>query len=107
MKPTDIRDVAGSELLITWDDGHRSLYSLRALRGNCACAYCVDERSGQRVFSEAHVAEGIRVVEWSPVGLYGIRFVWSDGHQTGIYGFPMLRALCPCGVCASGQVSGR
>jgi DUF971 family protein len=34
------------------------------------------------------------------VGLFGIRPYWKDGHDTGIYGLTMLRAICPCEVCA-------
>ena len=99
MKPLDIREVGSTELLVSWEDGHRSLYPLRQLRGNCGCAHCVDERSGVRRYGEDQVPEAIRAVEWSPVGRYGIKFRWSDGHDTGIYGFEMLRALCPCGDC--------
>ena len=33
------------------------------------------------------------------VGNYAIRLVWTDGHDTGIYAFTMLRAVCPCPQC--------
>jgi len=35
------------------------------------------------------------------VGLFGIRPTWKDGHNTGIYGLSLLRALCPCEECSS------
>jgi len=34
-----------------------------------------------------------------PVGLFGLRPYWKDGHSTGIYGLKLLRALCPCDAC--------
>lgn len=34
------------------------------------------------------------------VGLFGIRPYWKDGHNTGIYGLSLLRAICPCDDCA-------
>jgi DUF971 family protein len=34
------------------------------------------------------------------VGLFGIRPSWKDGHNTGIYGLSLLRALCPCEECS-------
>jgi len=34
-----------------------------------------------------------------PVGNYGLSFLWSDGHGSGIYRFEYLRQLCPCPVC--------
>jgi alkylation response protein AidB-like acyl-CoA dehydrogenase len=34
-----------------------------------------------------------------PVGRYAISFVWSDGHDHGIYPYTLLRDLCPCPAC--------
>jgi DUF971 family protein len=28
-----------------------------------------------------------------------VRFEWSDGHNTGIYSYEYLRAICPCETC--------
>jgi DUF971 family protein len=36
-----------------------------------------------------------------PVGLFGIRPYWKDGHNTGIYGLSLLRAICPCEECST------
>jgi len=41
-----------------------------------------------------------------PVGLFGVRPAWKDGHDTGIYGLKLLRALCPCEVCAPNRPAG-
>jgi len=38
-----------------------------------------------------------------PVGLFGVRPYWKDGHNTGIYGLSFLRAICPCDECAAAR----
>lgn len=98
-KPEDIRTVGTEEILLSWSDGHRSLYSLKELRFQCPCAHCVDEWTGERVVRRSDVPNDLALLRWSPVGKYGVRFVWSDHHDTGIFSFEMLRRLCPCKVC--------
>ena len=99
MSLLDIRPVGKEELLITWEDGHRSLYTFRDLRFYCPCAGCVDEMTGERTMTAEKISANIHALETAPVGRYALRFKWSDGHQTGIYSFELLRALCTCGVC--------
>jgi len=41
--------------------------------------------------------------QMEPVGLFGIRPYWKDGHDTGIYGLTFLRAICPCDECESAR----
>ena len=41
----------------------------------------------------------IQVAEVKPLGRYAVNFVWSDGHDSGIYSFDYLRGLCPCPAC--------
>ena len=100
MKPLDMRGVGDREFLITWEDSHRSLYTFEDLRANCPCASCVDEITGSCRIVRNRIAADIRPLETEPVGNYGIRFRWSDGHHTGIYSFGWLRELCPCKICA-------
>lgn len=33
------------------------------------------------------------------VGNYALLLRWSDGHDTGIWGWSRLRELCPCEAC--------
>ena len=35
------------------------------------------------------------------VGRYAVSIQWSDGHDTGIYSYQTLRALCPCAALRS------
>ena len=98
MNPLDIRTVSDDELLITWEDSHRSLYRMDFLRLSCPCAGCTDEWSGKRLLDPLKIKKDIKIQEFAPVGRYAYRFRWSDGHQTGIYSFEFLRGLCPCGA---------
>ena len=85
-----------------WSDGHESYYPGHALRCACTCATCVDERTGRKVLIDERVPRDVRLLEVHPVGRYGISIRWSDGHDTGIYPFDRLRAMCPCDQCGGG-----
>jgi DUF971 family protein len=106
LEPVDMeRDE--TTMAIVWNDGHRSVYSYDALRGACPCATCRTERenaahaSGLRVLpADAPVRAVLSDVKW--VGWYAFRLAWQDGHDTGIYSFEYLRALCRCPECARG-----
>lgn len=89
-----------SELVISWSDGHESVYGVRALRLACACASCVDEWTGEERLDPDSVPPDVRPVRIHPVGRYAIQIEWTDGHSTGLYTFARLRALCPCPSCA-------
>ena len=91
-------------VLIEWDGaGHRALYPARALRIACACAECVEEMSGRRLLRPESVPEDIRPLRLHLVGAYGLKIDWSDGHNTGIYTFDLLRRTCPCPRCRGTQ----
>lgn len=101
MNIVDLRPVGDKELMVTWDDGHRSLYSNMLLRFLCPCAGCVDENTGERTIRKENIADTIQPSDFAPVGRYAVKFRWNDGHQTGIYAFDYLRKICPCENCSS------
>ncbi len=44
------------------------------------------------------------LVQWRRVkvevaGSIGLRLTWDDGHNSGIYTWGRLRAMCPCDQC--------
>ena len=80
-------------LAITWSDGLESRYDVRSLRLACSCAHCVDEWSGAARLDPTGVPEDVQPRQLSPVGRYGLRIDWSDGHTTGIYTFRRRREL--------------
>lgn len=89
----------GERLRIRWADGHVSEYEPRALRLECRCAGCVDEITGQPILNPAEVPAGVYPESIRYVGRYALAFNWSDGHDTGIYPFELLREICPCAEC--------
>ena len=97
--PTHIFRASDTELGISWEDGHESRYSLRALRLACKCARCVHEITKVPLLEPASVPMDIKPQKIDPVGRYGISVTWSDGHDTGIATFRELRAQCPCEQC--------
>ncbi len=84
-----------SRITIEWDDGHASTFTASELRSLCPCARCVDEVSGVRVHDPATVTSDLSQTDVRLVGNYAISMRFSDGHDTGIYTFAMLRAQDP------------
>jgi DUF971 family protein len=109
-----IVDRQGRILLITWKDGHRSVYSFDDLRRDCPCASCEDARSkrpaggGLVVLTGSVLKRGeAQITDYHAIGWYALNFTWNDGHDTGIYTYESLRARCRCEVCApAGQSKG-
>lgn len=87
-------------LTITWSDGAEYTIRWQTLRDACPCATCRDERSQPPapqnellpVLSPAEAAP-LRVAAMQPVGNYAYGIHFSDGHNSGIYTFELLRAL--------------
>jgi DUF971 family protein len=100
--PSAIGQQGPSALAVTWADGHQSAYDVRTLRLACGCAECVDEWTGAERLDEAEVPADVRPVRIASVGRYAIQIAWSDGHESGIYPFRRLRALCLCEACRTG-----
>lgn len=88
-----------ARLRIVWRDRHVSEYPPRHLRLLCPCAGCVDEGTGRRTLDPVRVPLGVFPLQIRRVGRYALGFEWSDGHDTGIYPFELLRAICPCDAC--------
>lgn len=113
--PTDISvSTARREMRILWQDGHESAYPFDLLRRECPCALCNDQRRKESasagpsltVLSGPVLKVGeVQVKEVSPVGRYAITFVWSDGHDSGIYAFDYLRSICPCVSCQTDRAA--
>lgn len=83
----------GTRLRIVWGDGEFSEYVPRDLRVMCPCAGCVDEMTGRRILDPGTVAEDVHPRAIHYVGRYALQFMWSDGHETGIYPYEFLRRL--------------
>ncbi len=91
--PMKIGPPGQAEIMIEWNDGKKSVFEPKKLRAACPCAGCVDEMTGQRTLDPKSVREDIRAVSIVPVGRYALQILWSDGHDTGLYGYDILRSL--------------
>ncbi len=106
--PSDIKaKTQDHQLMVTWEADHRASYDFKYLRCHCACAGCVDERTGVRTLDIDAVSEDIQINNMSLVGNYAVQFLWSDGHDTGIYSWDCLRKICPCESCGGPKSFGR
>jgi len=95
-EPTEIRHKRGAQrVLVTWSDGHETVFPLDYLRSWCPCAMC-QGHTGESRYLEL---EGQELVHLEAVGNYAVSFTWQDGHNTGIYPYRLLRRLCPCPAC--------
>lgn len=91
--PTDIRQAGPGVLAIRWSDGVEHPFPVFDLRCECPCAACRDEFTGIRTLDPESVPSDVRPVRVQSVGNYAIQINWSDGHDSGIYGFDYLRNL--------------
>ena len=101
--PANIDVSLSTGVVINWGDGHRSAYSLEYLRDRCPCATCTGAHGGPKpaaspfqTYKKILKMDGVE-----EVGRYALRFLWNDGHTTGIYSFEHLREICPCDECLS------
>jgi len=42
----------------------------------------------------------------STVGNYALQLKWFDGHDSGLYSYKYLRALCRCAECSPVEAEG-
>jgi len=99
LQPIKLALAPDGRLLIEWSDGSRRTYSFRELRDHCPCATCREKRSQPppptallTVLSPADTRP-LALVDMKPVGHYAYTIRFSDGHDTGIYTFELLREL--------------
>lgn len=93
--PEDIQ-LIGTTLALRWADGTEAFLESEFLREHSPSAENVGEVD---ILGHRHGGHGPRkfpgvvVQHWVPVGRYGIRIVFSDGHGSGIYTWEHLKAL--------------
>ena len=93
IEPVKISEESDTELLISWSDNTDSIYNARSLRLLCPCAGCIDEWTGEKRLDETKVAADITFKNISVVGRYALNFEFSDGHDSGIFSFDLLRKI--------------
>ncbi|MEQ1661769.1 MAG: DUF971 domain-containing protein [Thiobacillus sp.] len=90
--PTDIKlHQASQKLEIAFTDGAHFEMSFEFLRVYSPSAEVRGHGPGQEVLQTGK--KGVLINAAEPVGLYGINFFFSDGHDTGIYSWEYLHDL--------------
>ena len=88
--------IIGEELAILWEEGHESFIPFERLR---ACSPSAENVGEKDIFGNQYGGNGpctfpgVTLVDWYYVGNYAVRFVFSDGHATGIYSWEYLRSI--------------
>jgi DUF971 family protein len=91
--PRDLQAVRDWTLLrVVWSDREDQL-PFAFLRGECQCAQCVNEWTGQRILDPTTIPADISIERMDLVGNYAVRVHWSDGHSSGLYTWERLREL--------------
>ncbi len=94
VEPREIMQESDARLRVTWGDGRACIYEAPRLRRLCPCAQCVNEFTGVRVLRAEAIPDDLAIEDVQLVGRYALTFRWSDGHDTGIYSFRLLREIC-------------
>ncbi len=96
--PTALQITDDNHLLIDWSDGQRRKYSVRGLREACPCATCREKRSQPNdpfalpTLKQVQT-EPLKIAGMQPMGNYAYSIAFTDGHDTGIFAFDLLRQL--------------
>lgn len=88
-------DEAARSLLVEWLDGQAQAIPFSRLRRSCPCAVCSGElgRPGRFQVDPTLRPGEDELSDIQLVGNYGLKVIWADGHDTGIYRFELLQHL--------------
>jgi DUF971 family protein len=91
-RPTDITLHQQSGVLdVAFDDGMNFSLPVEYLRVFSPSAEVRGHGPGQEVLQVGKRGVGVKAIE--PVGVYAVKLVFSDGHDTGIYSWDYLYEL--------------
>ncbi len=80
------------ELGVEFPDGVGRRLSAELLRVHSPSAEVTGHSAGEGILVTGKASVGIERLE--PVGHYAVRIVFDDGHNTGLYTWPILYDLC-------------
>ena len=110
--PLDVQARRDERLMVlVWPDGRTDRLPFQIVRGNCPCAVCVSEDTGERRVGPAQISPEIAPAAMNLSGNYALKIRWTDGHDTGLFSWELLRSLGNDSLNAepssSAQVTGR
>lgn len=77
-------------LTVAWSDGSEQRLPNALLRRRCRCTEC---ESARRAGTPVATPAGVVIDTINLIGSYGVQFVFSDGHERGIYPWPYLHGI--------------
>ena len=84
LQPTALSKEGNDQLVIRWNDGHRSIYSLKHLRDHCPCAGCREERLKPpdpfRILN-ANELVPLAIGAMTPIGYYAYSYTYTTPSQ--------------------------
>lgn len=91
-------ELVGNYFAVRWNDGSETVVGLEALRRACPCARCAGEPDltgaiRMPAHRPAYVPASFQISTFERVGHYAVALTWGDGHNTGLYGWSLLREL--------------
>jgi DUF971 family protein len=93
--PTNIRALQSEQVLeLSWPEGTVVRLPYRYLRGECPCAACRNEWTGERIIEPASIRADLKLEGMEGIGNYAVRLGWNDGHSSGLYTWETLQRLC-------------
>lgn len=105
LKLKKLHRIDSTKISLLWDDGHEGVLSLFGFRTACPCAGCQGETVLLRHYAPPPKAplspEAVTLKSVEVVGNYGLRPLWADGHDQGIYTWEHLRSICECEICSA------
>lgn len=81
------------EFEIVWD-GVTYQLPFKLLRGECPCAACVNEFTGEKIIDPDDIPDDILPTGMEYSGNYAVKIRWSDSHDTGLFTFERLEMIC-------------
>jgi DUF971 family protein len=91
-RPTEINLHQGSRVLdVAFDDGRSFSLPVEYLRVYSPSAEVRGHGPGQEVLQAGKREVNVSAIE--PVGMYAVKLVFTDGHDTGIYSWEYLYEL--------------
>jgi len=91
--PTEIKYHKRSrELEVRFADGMSARLSTEYLRVHSPSAEVKGHSAGEGVLVTGK--ENVAIARIEPVGQYAVRLVFDDGHNTGLFTWPVLYELC-------------
>ncbi|GHE67304.1 hypothetical protein GCM10019059_28870 [Camelimonas fluminis] len=90
--PEELRLRSGKDgLVITFTDGVSGELSAEFLRVWSPSAEVRGHGAADR--KTVGGKQGVRITALEPIGNYAVRIVFDDGHDTGLYGWRLLRSM--------------